>query len=192
MENTFKMLKVLRAGWRGNSLHPRTPSPGFPILHCSPPPIPTHLPLPVTCSRTRGPGPAPVSTAAQCNMAGWGLTLRGRPPPGRFGAGPANAEHPSRVCNSVGVRTFTGLCDQHLWNIPSPQKATLSPHSHAPPPSPSPTNPLPSVNEPVLDVSHTWTHTPVWRLASGSLPERRVLRVCPWGGGGGRLAPARS
>ena len=31
----------------------------------------------------------------------------------------------------------------------------------------------------------------MWPLVSRSLPECRVFRVGPWGGGGGRLAPAR-
>ena len=45
---------------------------------------------------------------------------------------------------------------------------------HPAPPAPGQARaPLPSVDEPVLDVSHTWAHT-TWPLVSGSLPARRV------------------
>ena len=71
-------------------------------------------------------------------------------------------------------------CTHHCYLLPehsltlkgSPVPVSIHPHSPSPPPAP--TNPLPSVDERVPDVSHTWTHTP-WGL-SCRVPSLSVVR----------------
>lgn len=83
-----------------------------------------------------------------------------------------------KVYDPVALGRFTRLCLIPGHSYPRKQPR---PHEHSPllpPPRPVPSL---SVDQPVLHVSHTWTH-PTGPPVSASLPERRELGVRPRGG----------
>ena len=67
----------------------------------------------------------------------------------------------------MALNIFTLLCNHHTLSSSRtfcPPKTKLTPISGPLPQPPAPRAPFPSMEEPVLDVSHTWTHTPWGRL----------------------------
>ena len=116
---------------------PGPPPPAFPSSTALLPPSPLTYPFLSPVAGPEAPGLAPVSTGAQCNIAGWVLTLRGGPPPGRFGAGPANAEHPECVIQWVFVHSAGCVTSTSgTFHLPGKQLCphTVTPHRPAPPP----------------------------------------------------------